>query len=240
MQISRRRTLGLLTGASLGLSQAALVRGETPDVDLLLVLSADISRSLDHTKFRLQREGYAAAITDPRVFNAIKLGARQRIALCFVEWSGEYAQALMIDWSIIAGPDDANRFAETLRTAPRRFYDRTSISGGIDFAMTQLKRAPYKADRRVIDVSGDGTHNSGRDLSVARAEALEQDVVINGIAILSAVPLPTNPAHTHPPGGLLAYYQENVIGGPGSFAVPAEGFADFGRSIVAKLIREIA
>jgi Protein of unknown function (DUF1194) len=240
MQISRRKTLGLLTGASLGLAPAPPVRAETPDVDLLLVLAADISRSVDSVKFRLQREGYAAAIMDQRVFNAINAGPLQRIAVCFVEWSGELTQALMIDWTIISGREEAAKFAEILHTAPRRFFDRTSISGGIDFAMAQLKRAPYKTDRRVIDISGDGTHNSGRDLGAARAEALEQDVVVNGVAILSAVPLAANPGHTHPPGGLLNYYQENVIGGPGAFAVPAEGFEDFGRSIVAKLIREIA
>jgi Protein of unknown function (DUF1194) len=240
MQISRRRTLGLLTGASLGLSGRAPAKADTPETDLLLVLAADISRSLDHIKFRLQREGYAAAITDQRVLGAIKSGAHQRIALCFLEWSGEFAQALMIDWTTIASKGDAEKFAETLLTAPRKYSDRTSISGGIDFAMQQLKRSPFKADRHVIDVSGDGTHNSGRDLGTSRAEALAQDVVINGIAILSAVPLPMNPAHTHPPGGLLNYYQENVIGGPGAFAVAAEGFEDFGRSIAAKLIREIA
>src|SRR5262245_16210937 len=46
-------------------------------VDLLLVLSSDVSRSVDHPKFLLQREGYAAAISDPHVMDAIKSGPQQ-------------------------------------------------------------------------------------------------------------------------------------------------------------------
>ena len=57
-------------------------------VDLLLVLASDVSRSVDQAKFQLQRQGYAAAISHPRVLNAITSGLHQRIALSFVEWSG--------------------------------------------------------------------------------------------------------------------------------------------------------
>jgi hypothetical protein len=131
-------------------------------VDLLLVLSSDVSRSVDHPKFLLQREGYAAAISDPHVMDAIKSGPQQRIALCFVEWSGFGAQKLVIDWTIIDGPDAARKFGDQLLELPRSFADRTSISGGIEFAAAQLERAPFGAARRTIDVSGDGTNNAGR------------------------------------------------------------------------------
>jgi hypothetical protein len=106
--------------------------------------------------------------------------------------------------------------------------------------MAQLARAPYKAKRRTIDVSGDGTHNNGRDLRAARDEALAQGVAINGLVILSAIPLPRFPEHTHPPGGLAHYYRENVIGGDGSFVMTAENFQSFGRAIINKLVAEIA
>ena len=137
-------------------------------VDLLLVLSADISRSLNHTKFQLQRDGYAAALSSPRVMQAILSGPHRRIAICFVEWSGSTAQKLVIDWVVIGDETSAKNFAAAIVEAPRAFADRTSISGGIDFAMAQLERAPYTAERRIIDVSGDGTHNSGRDVRQAR------------------------------------------------------------------------
>ena len=126
-------------------------------VDLLLVLSSDVSRSVDHPKFLLQREGYAAAVSDPHVLEAIKSGPQQRIAVCFVEWSGFGAQKLVIDWTIIDGPDPARKFGDQLLELPRAFADRTSISGGIEFAAAQLERAPFESARHTIDVSGDGT-----------------------------------------------------------------------------------
>jgi len=209
-------------------------------VDLLLVLSSDVSRSVDHPKFLLQREGYAAAISDPHVIDAIKSGPHQRIALCFVEWSGFGAQKLVIDWSLIDGLGAARKFGDQLLELPRSFADRTSISGGIEFAVAQMEHAPYEGPRRAIDVSGDGTNNAGRDVKLARDEALAKGIVINGLVILSDRPVPWNAEHTNPPGGLEKYYQDNVVGGPGAFVLVAENFSSFGRAIIKKLIAEIA
>src|SRR3954463_1347609 len=110
-------------------------------VDLLLVLAADVSRSIDQPKFQLQREGYAAAISDKRVLEAIGSGRNRRIAICFVEWSGVSSQKLVIDWTVIDGPDSARKFGDQLLELPRSFAERTSISGGIEFATAQLERA---------------------------------------------------------------------------------------------------
>ena len=231
------RFLVMAAFAAGALSPAA--RAQEP-VDLLLVLTADVSRSLDHTKFQLQREGYAAAFADRRVVNAAISGPHGRIAVSFIEWSGSDEQHITVDWTVIASAADARRFSDKLIESPRPFAGRTAISGGIDFAMAQLARAPYKAERRTIDVSGDGTHNNGRDLRAARDEALAQGVTINGLVILSEIPLPRFPEHTHPPGGLAQYYRENVIGGDGSFVMTAENFQSFGRAIINKLVAEIA
>jgi Protein of unknown function (DUF1194) len=209
-------------------------------VDLLLVLSSDVSRSVDHPKFLLQREGYATAISDPHVMDAIKSGPHQRIAICFVEWSGFGAQKVVIDWTVIDGPGAARKFGDQLLELPRSFADRTSISGGIEFAAAQLERAPFEAARRTIDVSGDGTNNAGRDVKLARDETIAKGIVINGLVILSDRPVPWNAEHTNPPGGLEKYYQDNVIGGPGAFVLVAENFNSFGRAIIKKLIAEIA
>jgi hypothetical protein len=209
-------------------------------VDLLLVLASDVSRSVDQPKFLLQREGYAAAISDPQVIDAIKSGAHQRIAVCFVEWSGFGAQKLVIDWTMIDGPATARKFGDQLLELPRSFADRTSISGGIEFAAAQLDRSPFQSSRRTIDVSGDGTNNAGRDVRLARDEVVARGVIVNGLVILSDRPVPWNAEHTNPPGGLDKYYQDNVIGGPGAFVLVAEDFHSFGRAIVKKLIAEIA
>ena len=239
--LGRRLALArcVLAFAALVVTQTAVAVAAEP-VDLLLVLSSDVSRSVDHPKFLLQREGYATAISDPHVIDAIRSGPHQRIAVCFVEWSGFGAQKLVIDWTVIDGPGAARKFGDQLLELPRSFADRTSISGGIEFAMAQLERAPFEAARRTIDVSGDGTNNAGRDVKLARDEAVAKGIVVNGLVILSDRPVPWNAEHTNPPGGLERYYQDNVIGGPGAFVLVAENFNSFGRAIIKKMIAEIA
>ena len=171
-------------------------------VDLLLAFAVDVSRSIDAAKFKLQRDGYVAAINNPRVIDAIRSGSNGRIAVCFIEWSGETSQKLVIDWTMINNAESARRFSDGIVEAPRSFADRTSISAGIDFAVQQLERAPYEATRRAIDLSCDGTNNSGRDVTAARDQALAKGITINGVVILSAAPLAWNAEHTNPPGGL--------------------------------------
>jgi hypothetical protein len=229
----------LLVLAAVALLPMPFARAAEP-VDLLLVLSSDVSRSVDHAKFKLQREGYAAAISDPQVVDAIQSGPHQRIAICFVEWSGFGAQKLVVDWTMIDGVAAARKFGDQLLELPRSFADRTSISGGIEFAAAQFERSPFQGAHRTIDVSGDGTNNAGRDVSSARDEAVGKGIVINGLVILSERPIPWNAEHTNPPGGLEKYYRENVIGGPGAFVLVAENFNSFGRAIIKKLIAEIA
>jgi hypothetical protein len=209
-------------------------------VDLLLVLAADVSRSVDAVKFQLQREGYAAAFLNPRVLEAIGSGRNRRIAVCFVEWSGMLAQRVVIDWTIINDVASAKQFGDKMVEAPRSFAERTSISAAIEFSVQQLERAPYESLRRTIDISGDGTNNSGRDIRSARDEALAKDITINGLVILSDRPLVWNPDHTNPPGGLANYYRDNVIGGAGAFVMTAENFKSFGNALINKLIAEIA
>ncbi len=145
------------------------------------MLAADVSRSVDSVKFKLQREGYAAAVANGRVLDAIRSGRNQRIAVLFMEWSGSGNQKVVIDWTIIDGPKTAQAFADQLLELPRAFADRTSISGGIEGAMAQFARAPFTAERQTIDVSGDGTNNAGRDVSQVRDEALRLGITINGL-----------------------------------------------------------
>jgi hypothetical protein len=229
----------LLAGAMAATAAIAPARA-AEQVDLLLVLASDVSRSVDAVKFQLQRDGYAAAFSNPRVVEAIKSGTHGRVAVCFVEWSGSTSQKVVIDWTLIRDEETAHQFGDRLVEAPRSFAERTSISAGIDFSMVQLERAPYETKRRAIDVSGDGTNNSGRDVRAARDEAVAKDVTINGLVILSERPLSWNPDHTHPPGGLPNYYRDNVVGGAGAFVMVAEDFQSFGKAIINKLIAEIA
>jgi hypothetical protein len=210
------------------------------DVDLLLVLAADVSRSIDAAKFQLQRDGYAAAIADARVLETIRSGRNGRIGLTFIEWSGIGAQRIVVDWMTVGDAASAKDFGDRLLEMPRSFADRTSISGAIEFSMVQLASAPFSARRHTIDISGDGTNNSGRDVTELRDQAVAKGITINGLAILSETPLPWNPEHTNPPGGLDHYYRTNVIGGPGAFVMVAKNFESFGEAIISKLIAEVA
>src|SRR4029077_19849127 len=149
----------VLTLVAMVLTQISLARA-AEQVDLLLVLAMDVSRSMDQAKFLLQRQGYAAAVSNPQVLNAITSGPHQRIAVCFIDWSGPFEQKLVIDWSIIDGPAAALRFGDLIAQAPRSFYNSTSIGSGINFAVAQIARAPFEAERHAIDVSGDGTNNA--------------------------------------------------------------------------------
>jgi len=223
-----------------GMAFAPVTVPAAEQVDLLLILAADVSRSVDSAKFQLQREGYAAAISDPRVLDAIRSGRNSRIGLTFVEWSGVSAQRVVIDWSTISDAESAKGFGDRLLEAPRSFADRTSISGAIEFSIGQFARAPFEAPRRTIDVSGDGTNNAGRDVVSVRDEALAKGITINGLVILSDTPLAWNPDHTNPPGGLDNYYRNNVVGGPGAFVQVAQDFNSFGQAIVKKMIAEVA
>jgi hypothetical protein len=239
MAASRQsKALIVLIFAAAAALPAAAVAAEK--VDLLLVLAADVSRSVDSGKFQLQRDGYATAISDPRVLEAISSGRNGRIGLSFIEWSGAGSQRVLIDWTRVSNAEEAKGFGDHLLEAPRSFADRTSISGAIDFSMGQLAKAPFECERRTIDISGDGTNNAGRDVTLARDEALAQGVTINGLVILSETPLAWNPDHTNPQGGLDNYYRSHVVGGTGAFVIVAENFASFGKAIIKKLIAEIA
>ena len=208
--------------------------------DLLLVLAADVSRSIDEGEFTLQRKGYAAALADPRVLAAIRGGVTGTIAICFVEWSGAGEQNVVADWAVIHDEEDAGGLAAAILAAPRSFIGRTSISGAIDFAMERFAATTPRGNRHIIDISGDGTNNSGRPVTDARDQALAQGVTINGLAIINDKPNPGYAFHTQPPGGLPEWYRQNVIGGPGAFLHVVDDFHSFADAMTNKLVSEIA
>lgn len=209
-------------------------------VDVALVLVTDVSRSIDDAEYDLEKRGTAAALTDPTVVAAIRGGATGRIAVAFLEFAGPYEIRTVLDFTIISDAVSAEAFAAQLVEAPRSFYGRTSISAGIDAAVKLLADPRLEPTRRVIDVCGDGTNNSGRDVTAARDDALAAGMSINGLTIINDHPVNYSFAHTQPPGGLTNWYRENVTGGPGSFVQEVHGFATFGAAMTRKLINEIA
>jgi hypothetical protein len=236
------RWIGLFLLAALLAHRPAAA--EDRPVDLALVLLTDVSRSVDMSEYELMKQGYAAAITDPRVVAAIAGGRYGAVAFIYVEFAGAHEVRTMVDWTVVDSPAAAAAFAARVRDAPRAFWGRTAISSGIEHAMAAfaqgLPAAGLAPERRVIDVCADGTNNSGREVTTVRDEAVAQDVTVNALVIHSE---PTNTwtaAHVKPPGGLTHYFRENVIGGMGAFVLEVEDFASFGQGLVRKLITEIA
>jgi hypothetical protein len=213
---------------ALMLGMAPAARAQTA-VDLQLVLAVDASGSVNHTRFELQKLGYAAAFRHPRVLGAIRSGAAQAIAVTMTQWTGPAQQVQVLPWTLIKDQTSANAFADAIEKMPRQLFSGgTSISGAIDHALTLLPDSAYRGTKRVIDVSGDGSNNRGRDVTAARDEAVRQGVVINGLPILALEPY------------LDRYYYEQVIGGPGSFMIPAESYETFADAVLKKLVLEIA
>lgn len=216
---------------------AGVAAADTPEpVDVLLVLAVDVSRSVDEDEARLQREGYRAGVSDPRVIEAITRGMIGAIGVAYVEWAGFEYQRLVLPWTRIASAGDAHLWSDRLAEAPRASLSWTSISAAIDFSRRVLGDAPFEGTRRVIDVSGDGVNNSGRAVERARDEAVADGIVINGLPIVNDRPT----FGRGPPVPLDLYYQNSVIGGFGAFMVVAEDFESFGNAVRRKLIREIA
>src|SRR5947209_9820548 len=208
---------------------AAAQRESGERVDLALVLAVDASGSVDRVRFELQKQGYVAAFRHPRVIGAIQSGPTQADAVSMMQWTGPALQVTAVPWTRISDAVSANAFADKIAAAPRALFGGgTSISGAIDTAMALLFDNPFKAARRVIDISGDGSNNRGRSVNQARDEAAAKGVGINGLPILALEP------------DLERYYLENVIGGPGAFVIAAKDYETFADAILKKLIAEIA
>lgn len=221
--------LAALFALLLAFNVASSARAQQREVDLLLVLAIDVSGSVNEARFQLQRQGYAEALADPRVISAIRGGPLGAIAVTVVQWTGPAMQVDVVDWMVVQDAATAQALANRIAAAPRvLFGGGTSISGAIDHGRQLLLGAPFSAPRRVIDVSGDGANNRGEPSWVARDRAVGAAITINGAPILELEPM------------LDQHYREEVIGGPGAFALPAATYLDFAQVIRQKLILEIA
>ncbi len=225
--------------ASTGLfASAAPARADGPElVDLELILAIDVSGSIDEDEAALQRQGYLKALVHPQVIQAISGGEKRKIGITYIEWAGYHYQRVVADWAVISDKASAESFAAKIAAVPISTERWTSISGAVEFAMRRFEASPYRGTRRVIDISGDGRNNNGRDLSEVRREALERGIVINGLPIVNERPTRWG---TPPERDLDLYYRDHVIGGPGAFYIVADGFNAFANAIRTKLVREIS
>jgi hypothetical protein len=222
---------------TMALPAMAQDKQDKKDVDLALAMAIDISGSIDPDEAKLQREGYVQAFRDPVIVKAILGGANGRIAVAYYEWSDAWVQRLLIDWTLLDSEASIDTFAKRLAAAPISIARRTSISGAIRYAVPLFARSPYEPQRKVLDISGDGSNNDGGLVTDQRHEALKDRIIINGLPIMNDRP---NPFGFPSEPDLDKYYLHCVTGGPHSFVEVAHDFDDFPRAVRKKLLQEVA
>ena len=180
--------------------------------------------------------GYAQAIVSKEFLQALKSLPNGKISVTYFEWAASSDQKIIIPWRLIDGPETADAVADEILKTPIRRASRTSISGAINFALPLFDEDPYHGLRRVIDISGDGPNNNGGPVTVARDAALEKGIIINGLPIMVKEPSYS----TMDIDNLDFYYENCVIGGPGSFVVSIKDRDKFKEAIRSKLLLEVA
>jgi uncharacterized protein DUF1194 len=240
VNLTQRKILLMTTVAAvLGLAAPGSQLADTKDqvsVDVELVIAVDVSYSMDIHELAVQREGYAQAIVSKEFLQALKTGPNRKLAVTYFEWSASNDQKIIIPWRVIEGPETADAVAREIMKKPVRQGSSTSISGAISFAMPLFNENPYRGLRRVIDISGDGPNNNGAPVADARDAALKRGITINGLPIM----MENSSYSIMNIDNLDLYYEDCVIGGPGSFVVSIKHRNDFKEAIRAKLILEVA
>ena len=211
--------------------------GAQTRVSLELVLLADATASIDEDEIRFQRQGYARAITDPAVVDAIEQSGFGSIAVIYVEWADALSQDVVVDWMVIDGRATAEEFARRLMLPPRRAYGRNTIGAALLAGKALIEGNAYDGLRRVIDFSADSANNwNGPSIAEARAEVLDVGISINGLAVLCRTCWSGRPVAYD----LEAAFRDLIVGGPGAFVVTADSAATFADAVRRKLILEIA
>lgn len=207
---------------------------EQIEVDLELVLMADVSRSMTERELEIQRRGYAEALRSDEVFAAIERGFLQRIALTYVEWAG--LQDVIVGWRLIETREDLDAFADAITVDFDPSLRRTSISRAMLMGAEMIRMNEYHGMRQVIDISGDGPNNQGRPVTLARDAVLAQGIVINGLPLMTREGM----GLAWHLDDLDVYYRTCVIGGFGAFMIPVLDWQDFAAAVRRKLVLEIS
>jgi len=228
--------LALAASAAPTPPKLADMRASAIPVDVELVIAVDVSYSMDPEEQALQREGYVLALTSKEFLQALRQGAHGKIAITYFEWAGQSDQKILMPWRLIDGPESADAVAAEISSAPYRRASRTSISGALRFAKPLFDDSAYKGLRRVIDVSGDGANNAGPLVELTRDDVLAAGITINGLPIMLKRPY----AGSLDIENLDEYYEDCVIGGPGSFVIPIREREKFIEATRTKLVLEIA
>jgi Protein of unknown function (DUF1194) len=211
------------------LALLALMLKTTPTLGagLALVLAVDVSASVSADSYLLQRNGIARAFEDPRLIRAMS-AIPGGIEVLILEWSDPDRNAVTVGWTRIVDAESATHIAAAIRSTRRSSDGLTAIGPAMLAAAAAFDRLPEPAERRIIDISGDGIANFGISPKAARDRIVAAGISINAVAILTNEPW------------LEAYFRDYVIGGPGAFVIAARDFHSFADAMLRKLVQEVA
>lgn len=241
--------LSISSAAALcGLAAAACLAAapvQAQEVDVQLVLAADVSSSMSSEELRIQREGYASALRSHRVAQAVLSGALGRAAITYVEWAAADEQIVVVPWTVVGSGTDLAAFAGRIAHGPELATARpaTALSAALLFAARLFDGSGFASLSRVIDISGDGPDDKGPPPEEVRDAIVAAGITINAVAI--ALPDPDgNGPYAYFYGvaceEISRYYERKVIGGPGAFAMAVSSLDDFSGTLERKLVLEIA
>jgi hypothetical protein len=232
--VTRRQALA--AASALALAPLTANAAQQEQVGMQLILAADVSGSVNATRYRTQQDGYLEALGDPRVLNVIRELDPPVLAISFIAWARE--QDVMVPWMRVHDAQTMDAFRNRLKNAERpRIGINTFISKALLFCDAQFDRE-FTGGRKVIDVSGDGDDNQGiAGLREVRDALVRKGIVINGLPIIVKPPEPIFPPQ--PAEGLDVYYRRHVVGGDGHVTIESIGFDNFKQAILQKLLLEI-
>ena len=203
-----------------------------------LALGLDVSGSVDTEEYRLQLDGLAAALTDPRVTRALLALPVAPVRLAVFEWSGPGYQRQLMDWTEITDHATLARIAARLSgTARRPAPPGTGLGAAMRHGADLLADQP-ECWRRTLDISGDGRHNQGPHPRDVKSALLPRGITVNALAIGADAPRGGDRRQADI-GALSSYFRAWVILGPGAFVETALGFDDYGQAMARKLLREL-
>lgn len=229
-----------------GLVPGGPVAAQGPATDANLVTAIDVSGSIEPDDERLELEGMAQALVDPRFLQAIARGMHRRIGFVAFTWAnGEFVP--LVPWALIGSKADAEQVAGLLRSArgtpllgyampdpatvrPWRQGHATDVSAAIDHAIEVSAAAPFASWRKIVNICANGTDNVGDGPSAARDRALRQNLIVNGLIL----------GNRPDAGAIAAWYREHVQAGFGSFVIEARDFVDITNAMLAKFLVELA
>ena len=237
--MTRRRIVAGASALSLSTVSSFPSRAQQREpVGMQLILAADVSGSVNETRYMVQQKGYIGALRDPRVLTVIGNLDPPVLGVTFIAWSA--GQSVMVPWTRVNDARSMNDFCTALEAArrPMNIGIGTFITDALEYCHGRFDTA-FTGGRKVLDVSGDGGESRGivDRLREMRDTLVSQGVTINGLPIIVKPPDFIRPPQ--PPEGLDVYYRNHVVGGPGHVMIESIGFDNFYQAILQKLLLEI-